>query len=191
MFNKLFALVLTTISFNTLANWQLQNELSNLSFVSIKNNVIGEVHHFKSLKGNINKQGMLSFSTDLTSVETLIPIRNERMKSILFNTKMFPELTLKADINNQLNTLETGIPKIVSVTATLSLHGITKTLPLQVLALKGKDGSLTASAMQPVIINANDFNLADGLETLRKVAGLSSIAQSIPVSFVLHFKKSS
>ena len=191
MFNKLFALFLATISFNSNANWELQNQHSNLSFVSIKNNTIGEVHHFKSLQGNINQSGMLSFSTDLTSVETLIPIRNERMKSILFNTKMFPELTLKADINNQLNTLETGIPKIMSVTATLSLHGVKKALPLQILALKGEDDSITASAMQPVIINANDFNLAEGLETLQKVAGLSSIAQSVPVSFVLHFKKSS
>ena len=62
MFNKLFALVLTTISFNTLADWQLQNERSKLSFVS------GKTMWWRSaiLVTRYIKQDAF-FSTDLTS----------------------------------------------------------------------------------------------------------------------------
>jgi len=38
-----------------------------------------------------------------------------------------------------------------------------------------------------VVVNASLFNLADGVEALREIAGLPSISAAVPVSFVLSF----
>ena len=39
------------------ANWQVNNEQSNVSFVSIKKNSVAEAHHFKNVSGTLNEQG--------------------------------------------------------------------------------------------------------------------------------------
>ena len=39
----------------------------------------------------------------------------------------------------------------------------------------------------PLVINAADFDLAPGLDSLRKLAGLSAISLSVPVGAVLIF----
>jgi len=40
---------------------------------------------------------------------------------------------------------------------------------------------------RPVVISATQFGLAEGVESLRKIAGLPSISVAVPVSFVLSF----
>jgi hypothetical protein len=41
--------------------------------------------------------------------------------------------------------------------------------------------------LEPLVINAEDFDLVPGLETLRNLAGLSAISPSVPVGAVLIF----
>lgn len=41
------------------------------------------------------------------------------------------------------------------------------------------------NSFQPIIVNANEFDLVAGIDKLREIAGLSSISQAVPVSFVL------
>ena len=71
------------------ANWQLLNDKSQLSFVSIKKNSIAEASHFTQLSGQLSEQGQFSVNVDLTSAETFIPIRNERLSKILFESDTF------------------------------------------------------------------------------------------------------
>ncbi|MED5420009.1 MAG: YceI family protein, partial [Pseudomonadota bacterium] len=40
---------------------------------------------------------------------------------------------------------------------------------------------------RPVIVNAWEFALGEGVEALRAIAGLDSISLAVPVSFVLAF----
>ena len=80
-----------------LADWSLNNEVSVLSFVSIKKNTIGETHRFNQLAGAINANGMFKASINLASVNTNIPIRDERMKSMLFDVAKFSQ----AEIHRQ------------------------------------------------------------------------------------------
>ena len=187
MLKTILAVGLLAASFNSLANWQLQNESSKISFVSVKKDTIGEIHHFKSLSGEIKKDGKLSIAIDLTSVETNIPIRNERMQNMLFNTKVFPKLVLNANVSDELLGLKTGKSNVFSVPATLSLNGIDKDLTIEVFAATTSENSLLVTAMSPVVINARDFNLETGVTALQKVAGLPNIAKAVPVTFVLYF----
>lgn len=189
MLKSLFSIALLATSFSSLAAWQLQNDSSKLSFVSVKKDTIGEVHHFKTLSGTIADDGKLSLEIDLTSVETNIPIRNERMQSMLFNTKAFPTLTLSADVSKELSAMKNAPTHVFSVPATLSLNGIEKTLSIEVFVARTSQDDLLVSAMTPVVINASDFNLDTGVAALQKVAGLPNIARAVPVTFVLHFAK--
>jgi len=48
---------------------------------------------------------------------------------------------------------------------------------------------LVVSSMKPIIINAQRFALVDGVKKLQELAGLPSISNAVPLSFVLSFKK--
>ena len=43
--------------------------------------------------------------------------------------------------------------------------------------------------MQPIVINAADFELTAGIERLREVAGLQNIATQVPVTASLVFSR--
>ncbi len=64
------------------AEWELDNSQSAVNFVSIKNGSVGEVHSFASLVGYIGAAGNVQLTINLDSVETLIAVRNERMREL-------------------------------------------------------------------------------------------------------------
>ena len=81
------------------AQWELDSESSSINFISVKNSAIAETHSFASLVGYIGKSGNVQVSIDLNSVETLIPIRNERVRKLLFETADFPNATVAANVD--------------------------------------------------------------------------------------------
>ena len=94
----LMAALLTTLlaaalSVPALADHALVGEKSDIRFISVKNAAVAEVHHFKSLSGGI-EDGAVSVTIPLVDVETMIPIRNERMQKMLFETELYPKATL-------------------------------------------------------------------------------------------------
>ena len=78
------------------ADWQLNNDQSSLQFASVKNTQFAEVHSFKTLSGGLTKDGNVAINIDLASVDTLIPIRDQRMKEMLFNVVSFPQARVSA-----------------------------------------------------------------------------------------------
>ena len=62
-------IVLTTVTAtpNLLAHWTLNNDFSQLSFVTVKAGSVGEVHKFKSLTGTLTDKGALSVNILLLS----------------------------------------------------------------------------------------------------------------------------
>jgi hypothetical protein len=55
-----------------------------LSFVSTKAGAVAEVHRFTSLRGGIDARGNVAIAIFLRSIDTLMPIRDERMRELLF-----------------------------------------------------------------------------------------------------------
>ncbi|MBU2968019.1 YceI family protein [Pseudoalteromonas sp. C2R02] len=186
---SLSGLALCLFSTASFANWNLNNELSRVNFVSVKKNEIGESHYFKKLNASINDAGQFNLDIDLTSVETLIPIRNERMQKFLFNTKVFPKLNLTSDLSKQLKSLKKGQSAILKTQADLALNGINKLISLEVLATQQSNGDIVVASFMPVIINPADYNLTTGIDKLQELAKLPSITHSVPVSFVLKLNK--
>lgn len=187
--HSLSGLALCLFSTATFANWNLNNELSRVSFVSVKKNTIGESHYFKKLNASISNSGKFKLEINLASVETLIPIRNERMQKFLFNTEMFPKLNLTSDLSNQLKNLKKGQSTILKTQADLALNGINKLISLEVLATQQANGDIVVASFMPVIISPADYNLTSGIDKLQELAKLPSITHSVPVSFVLTLNK--
>ena len=82
-----FLLALPSIAFS---DWELVNDDSHLNFVSFKAVDFAEIHSFKEMSGSIDSNGKANLVINLDSLETLIPIRNERMRNLLFETQIFP-----------------------------------------------------------------------------------------------------
>jgi hypothetical protein len=71
----------------------------------------------------------------------------------------------------------------------LSLHGQSKPVTAELVIARLAPGTLLVSSRKPLIVQAGDFDLLEGVEKLREVAGLTSISSAIPVSFVLTFEQ--
>lgn len=169
---------------SALADYQLDNSTSSISFVSIKKGIVAEVNHFKTLSGSIADDGAVNVGINLASVETNIPIRNERMQEHLFETARFPV----AQVSTSVDSLPAaGESRVVTLDVVVDLHGVKQTLPVTALAVNSGNG-ITVSSMLPVVIGAGDFGLDAGVEKLREIAKLPGITHAVPVSFVLSFK---
>lgn len=181
--------VLAACLFTSLASahWSLNNDASTLSFVTIKAEHVAEVHTFDVLSGEIEDDGSVEITIELASVNTLIPIRNERMQAMLFETNLFPEATITADIDlDQVIAMSPGSSEAIQLNFSLSMRETSRSYTAEVLVTRLEDG-LLASTLKPVIVTAEEFDLVTGVEALREVAGLPSISRAVPVSFTVLF----
>ena len=165
------------------ADWALNSEQSSLYFSTVKNATVSEVHHFKEIDGGISDEGKASLTVNLDSVDTTNPIRDERMQLQLFETKKFPSATVSLDLGSE--GAKSGAQMI---TATLSLHGISKEVSTQVF-VEQSDKSITVSSLAPLMIGAPDFGMDKGVEALRDLAKLMSISMVVPATFRLVYDK--
>ena len=163
------------------ADWSI-NDASRVGFVSIKNNVIGENNAFQRVSGGISDAGAVTVNIDLTSVETGVGIRNERLQKMLFNVASFPQATVSAQLSDaQLMALKSGGSVAESVSVSIALHG--KTVSKQVeLAAAQSGGTVRVTTTQPIVITAAEFDLEAGVAALQTIAGLNAISRSIPVT---------
>ena len=188
---RIASLVLLTglLSATARADWSLDNTHSRLSFVTTKAGAIAEVHHFGTLSGTVDGAGNVEITIDLATVDTMIPVRDDRMRQMLFQVAQFPTATIAAKIDMvTLSGLDTGSSTMVDTDAQVSLHGQTQTVPIQLVVAKLSSSRLLVTTVQPVVVVASQFALADGVEALREVAGLPSISPAVPVSAVLSFE---
>ena len=182
----LSALLISTVSY---AEYQLDSAASSINFTSIKKTSIAEVHSFKKISGTISPTGLAQLSVNLDSVETNIAIRNQRMQTMLFETSLYPDASVSAQLDSkQLAPVTAGQSLQLPVEFTFELHGATKSITSTVSVLGLAGGGLQVNSIQPIILNAADFALLDGIQKLMIVANLPAIASAVPLTFNLVFK---
>ncbi len=168
--------------------WQLNNAHSSFNFMSIKKFDIAEVHRFTSLSG-ILSDNQLVFSVDLTSVDTNITIRDERMKEHLFDIGSYTQAQFRGTLDEQqLVDLETGTTTNIMLSGIIELHGEKQSINTQVVVAKLTYTKILVSALHPIVIDAQAFALAEGIAKLQALAGLPHISKAVPVTFVLMFE---
>ncbi len=181
-------LVIAVGGLGAAGEWRLDAANSSVGFATIKNGVVGEGHHFSELSGTIDAQGRAQLKIGLASVDTGIPIRDERMRGLLFEVATFPSATVATEVPlADIEPLAVGSSMQVPLTLTLKLHGSETTLAAVVRVQRLDARHVLVSTVKPVLVSADDVGLAAGIEKLREIAGLQSISPAVPVSVVLAF----
>lgn len=178
------------LSSNSLADtWQLDSDSSVLNFVSVKNDHIDEVHRFTDIQGEW-VDGNVSIEIPVTSLDTQIPIRNERMLKHLFNAQDYSIVSATASLEEKLlidMPVGETLPLMLDVTVFIAGKSETMQSYLQVTRL-GTDRFL-ATTTQPINIDAKAFGLVAGIDQLREIAGLQRIDYNVPVTFSVQFSR--
>lgn len=169
------------------ADWQLDNDQSSLHFVTTKATHVAEVHKFKQLSGTINNAGQAQLVIELSSVDTGIEIRDQRMKDILFEVAKYPKATFSTKVENAVLALKSGESRLVTLEGTLSVRGQSLMVSNIATVERLSDNRLSVSSQTPIVINAKDIGLVAGIEKLREVAGLPSISYSVVITYDLKF----
>ena len=164
------------------ADWQIAPG-SQVQFVSIKNNTVGEVSHFETLSGSVTDAGDVEVRVVLDSVETNVGIRNERMKTMLFEVGLYPEAVITAQLDaGSMAALSSG--GVTNVALQIDLHGQSVNKDAQ-LNIAVTDQGVSATTAQPILLTAAEFGLEGGVAALQAVAGLNAISRVIPVTVAL------
>ncbi|MEY3220660.1 MAG: hypothetical protein RIT27_2017 [Pseudomonadota bacterium] len=170
------------------AAWELDNNDSRVNFVSIKKTNVAELGRFTMLEGQISNNGETNLKIYLNSVDTKIPIRDERMREFLFEISKFAQATFSTQLDlTLLKNLPIGERAIQIIGGKFELHGISKELKADVMLTRLSANKLMVSSFAPVLLNAEDFQLNAGIEKLRELAGLTNISSAVPVTFHLTF----
>ena len=161
------ALLLTLgVSLSAQANWYLDGESSRLSFITTQNANIANVHRFLVLHGKVDRKGQAQLRIEMDSVNSDVPLRDERMRDVLFDFKHFPEVQITAQIDLQpINDLAPGAQLELHLPVTVSLRGKQHTYDAELLATRLDEHRFQVVTLEPLVINAEDFDLVSGLET--------------------------
>ncbi|MDM7862067.1 YceI family protein [Alteromonas sp. ASW11-36] len=184
---RLMVLSMLLCCSSAFANWQLDLANSSINFISTKNTHISEIHQFDRFSGSLNDAGEVSVSIDLTSVNTMIPIRDSRMQELLFNVSEFAQATFTAKLSDDVFSMSVGEQQILMTNGELALHGATSKVPVHVKVVRVSEDVFIAYTTKPSMINASQFGLAGGVDALQKIAGLANISYAVPVSFSVQF----
>lgn len=145
---------------------------------------IEEVQAFKQVDGSVGDPGKLQLSVDLASVETNIPLRNDRLKYLLFKVASFPQAVFTGEVDvHRFDALRVGTSADVELTGRLTIAGQSKPLSANLRVVKLASNALLVGTRTPIVVNLKDYGLQDGVEALRSVMNLNVLASSAPVSF--------
>ena len=162
--------------------WTLNPNYSSLSIITTKNNNTSEVSNFTKFSGQIGADGMLSIVIDLKSLETNIPIRNERIQKHLFQSDIYAT----ADIHTQLKPEDLTIG-VHNISFDVDFHGISVIMDAEFMVFE-QFGNKVITLHKPLIINAETFGLENGITTLKNIAKLNSIDFTVPINIILSFQ---
>lgn len=166
--------------------WNLDSAASYLNFVTTKNTHTVEVHNFTGISGAISATGVATLAVDLSSVNTNIALRDERMRDLLFQITSFPTATATLNLpSGLLGSLAVGDTSEIPITANLDLHGVTSPVATKVSVQRLSATRILVQNLSPLVVNAPDYALTAGVEALRAAVGIASISTAVPVDFTL------
>ena len=182
------SLALTCFSLIAHSEWVVDTKNSHVGFASVKNKTIAENHRLTGLTGSVGSDGEALVSIDLATVETLVPIRNERIREILFDVANFPSATIKTKLDmDQINSISSGETEGLRIPLSIGLKSIKISKSVMVNVVRSGENIYDVASADPIMIRASDFSLLDGVKTLKEMAGLQSIEPVVPVTFNLRF----
>ena len=166
--------------------WTLSAADSRLAFGSIKKDIVGEVHSFSGLSGKVADDGKATIDIDLTSVETNIDIRNERMTEHVFKNVATATINAEFDMA-ELDGLEVGETRVIYVEGTLSLLGAEVWMDMDMFVARLSEDRVIATTNDMLFLATEDAGIDAGVTKLMELAELPGITRTAPVTLRLVF----
>ena len=169
-------------------SWQVDANESNVNFVSIKKGNIAETHTFSDLSGSITEnEGVLIIKPD--SIDSKVPIRDERMREFLFETNLYPTIVVSIALDEGLDKLIKNKTIAVTLPATLEMHGQQAEVNVNARVTQVDDSTLLVTSTSSVLVKATTFKMVEGIQKLSSLVNGLDIAEMVPVNFSLVFSK--
>ena len=170
------------------ADWQLNRELSAISYLSSKQAtadtpLMFESNLFREFSGTIDGS-QVELVVELDSLDTKVPIRDERVAEHVFLSKQYPQATVSATVDG----IEQLSYERKQISATLTMRGQSRNLQAEVIIERSDPQTLRMQTTTPVLVNANAYGMLEGFTILKQLVGLMQIPMTIPVSFHLVFE---
>ncbi|WP_152563339.1 c-type cytochrome [Ruegeria halocynthiae] len=167
-------------------SWTLAPESSHLAYGTIKKDTVGEVNSFSGLSGHVSPDGKAEIKIDLSSVETNIDIRNERMIEYVFRNAGTASLTADFEME-EASGLGIGESAIIDAEAVLSLAGTDIEFDAEMFVLRVSETSVMVSTNDMVFLSTEDAGVNAGVDKLMELASLPGITRSVPITARLMF----
>ncbi|WP_420583979.1 c-type cytochrome [Ruegeria sp.] len=167
-------------------SWTLTPEGSHLAYGTIKKDSVGEVNSFTGLSGHVTPEGKAEIEIDLSSVETNIDIRNERMIEHVFRKAGSASLTAEFDMA-EVSGLGVGETTTVYADAVLSLVGTNVSFEAEMFVARLSETQVMVSTNDMVFISTEDAGVNAGVDKLMELASLPGITRTVPVTARLIF----
>lgn len=168
-------------------SWSLNGDASNIAFGSIKNDYVAEVHSFTGLSGNATDT-TVSVTIDLSSVQTNVDIRNERMLEFVFGGLLTAELSANMDLA-QFDALSIGESTTTEFDGTLNLLGEDVSIFTQVVVVRLGADSVMVTTNDMVFLATDELGIDSGIDKLQELASLDGIARATPITARLMFTR--
>lgn len=173
-------------------NWTLVNTQSRLEFISVKQGTTVEVHSFSELSGTVESGGTARVKIILDSLETNIDIRNERMRTHLFETEKTPTATFTVNMDMAaFVAMAIGERIDINKKVLINMHDTTISLDMELTVTRLGTHKVVVVSRTPVILDTDTFGFGDGINKLQELAKLTIIATEVPVMFSLVFERGS
>ena len=183
----IYLLILFCLPVNA-ADWQLNRERSSISYLSSKQATVEtplmfESNLFREFSGTIDGT-QVELVVELDSLDTKVPIRDERVAEHVFLSKQYPQAIVSATVDD----IEQLSYESKQISATLTMRGQSRDLQAEVIIERSDPKTLRIQTTTPVLVDANAYGMLDGFATLKQLVGLMQIPTTIPVSLNLVFE---
>ncbi|MEM7546352.1 MAG: cytochrome c family protein [Pseudomonadota bacterium] len=167
--------------------WTLDGDASHVAFGSIKKDKIGEVHSFSGLTGTVAADGTAEIAIDLSTVETNIEIRNERMIEHVFKGAGTAVLKTAVDME-EVAALEVGASTVVDIEGTLTFVGTDVEIEAEMFVMRLTETDVMVTTNDMIFLNTEDAGITAGIDKLMELADLPGITRTSPVTLRLIFQ---
>ncbi len=178
------------------ADWVLENKQSSLNWLSNKlvqksHKAVYEHNRFRNFSATVDAAGIIQLDVNLNSVDTKVPVRDERIRKYVFVTDKYPLAHLRGKMSlAALTALKIGETRIESPKFTLEMHGVSHEITPKISITKLANQGFAIQSIEPVLVDAAIFGMSKGFEKLRELVHLFNIPTVIPVSFRMVFVQS-
>ncbi len=186
----LYAAILSAVVFFSGAvsaeTWTLDSENSRIAFGSVKKDKVGEIHTFEKLNGAVGADGSVTVEIDLTSVQTNIDIRNERINEHVFGGAATATLSAQIDMD-EMQGLAIGGMTTIDVEGALAFLGQSIDVETEMFVIRISETQVVVTTNDMLFVGTEDLGISAGIDKLMELAKLPGITRTTPVTVRMVF----